>query len=176
MGGPKGRNHSRITDDLPEEIRREVDRLLMEESLTYDDIAAFLAEKGYDISRSAIGRYGKGFMNHVRRLRIIEDKSRTLVSDAGDGMILEEAAAKMFSQQIIELLMEEGFEVKALPRIISDFAKLQTSSALRERMKSEIAKKADKALENIEAKAGAGRKHLDPETLKIIKEEIYGIV
>lgn len=176
MGGPKGRNHSRITDDLPEEIRREVDRLLMEESLTYDDIAAFLTEKGYDISRSAIGRYGKGFMNHVRRLRIIEDKSRTLVSDAGDGMILEEAAAKMFSQQIIELLMEDGFEVKALPRIISDFAKLQTSSALRERMKNEISKKAEKAVDRIAAALGGKKKALDPETLKVIKEEIYGIV
>lgn len=173
MGGPKGRNHSRITDDLPEDIRREVDRLLMEESATYDDIRDFLASKGHDISRSAIGRYGKGFMNHVRRLRIIEDKSRTLVSDAGDGMVLEEAAAKIFSQQIIELLMEEDFEVKNLPRIISDFAKLQTSSALRERMKHEIAKAVEKTADDVEKIAKAGG--LTDEKAAVIRKKILGI-
>ena len=41
---------------------------------------------------------------------------------------------------------------------------------------AEIRKKAAAAVENIEKKAAAGgKKSLDPETLRIIREEVYGI-
>jgi hypothetical protein len=173
MGGKQVRKHGRVQDDLPLEIRHQVDRLLIEGGSTYDDIKAFLAESGYDISRSAIGRYGKDFMGTYQRLRIIEDKSRALVSEVGDGMILEEAASKLFAQKIIEAQMDGSLDIKELPRIISDFARLQASVVLREKLKSEIRKKADKAVEDIERKTG---KDLSPETLQYIKEHIYGIV
>jgi hypothetical protein len=100
------RQHGRVRDDLPEEIRAQVNRLLLEPGNTYDDIKAFLADQGFDISRSSIGRYGKDFFGSYQQLKVIEDKSRALVSEAGDGMVLEEAASKLFSQVVIETLME----------------------------------------------------------------------
>jgi hypothetical protein len=148
-------------------------RLLIEGGSTYDDIKAFLAESGFDISRSAIGRYGRDFMGTYQRLRVVEDKSRALVSEVGDGMILEEAASKLFAQAIIEGLMDKSLDVKELPRSISDFAKLQASVVMRERLKSDLRKKADKAVNAIEKKT---KKELSPETLQYIKEHIYGIV
>ncbi len=174
MGGEKIRKHSRLTDDLPEDIRKEVDTLLVQGSATYDEIKDYLDKKGYDISRSAIGRYGKDFMAMYQRLRIIEDKARTLVSEAGDGMVLEEAVAKTFSQMLLELLHAGKLDLKKAPKIIGEFARLQTSSALRERMKSEYAKKTEKAANKVEATLK--KKSLDPETIRVIKEEIYGIV
>ena len=39
------RKHGRIQDELPAEIREQVDRLLIEGGVTYDDIKAFLEEK-----------------------------------------------------------------------------------------------------------------------------------
>jgi len=174
MGGEKIRKHSRLTDDLPEDIRKEVDLLLVQGSATYQEIKDFLKEKGFDISHSSIGRYGKDFMAMYQRLRIIEDKARTLVSEAGDGMILEEAVSKTFSQMLLELLHTDKLDLKKAPKIIGEFARLQTSTVLRERVKNEYAKKAQKAADNIETKLK--KKSLDPETLKIIKKEIYGIV
>lgn len=168
------RKHGRVRDELPVEIREQVDRLLVEGGSTYDEIKAFLAGQGFDISRSAIGRYGKDFMAVYQRMKIVEDKSRVLVSEAGDGMVLEEAAAKMFSQMILEAQLSGSLDIKTLPRIISDFARLQASTVLRERLKKDIAKKAAKAVANIEQKIQ--KRHLDPATLKIIREEIYGIV
>lgn len=169
----KVRKHGRVVDELPLEVRREVDRLLVESNVTYDDIKDFLAEKGYDISRSAIGRYGKGFLATYQELRILEDQSRTLVSEAGDGMALEEAASKLFAKKIVELQLAGKIDILELPRIISDFAKLQSSTVARERFKSELKRKIEKAVENIETKTR--NKSLDPETLKIIREEVYGI-
>jgi hypothetical protein len=174
MGGEKIRKHSRLTDDLPEAILRDVDILLVQGSATYDEIKDFLDQKGFDISRSSIGRYGKRRFAQYRELRIIEDQSRTLVSGAGDSMVLEEAAAKLFAKMIIELQLSGKLNLIKNSKIIGEFARLQASTVLRERVKNEYAKKAQKAAANIETKLK--KKSLDPETLRVIKEEIYGIV
>jgi hypothetical protein len=165
------RQHGRVRDELPSEIREQVDRLLIEGGTTYDDIQAWLSEQGYDISRSAIGRYGKDFFSQYQRLRMIEDKSKALVSEAGDGMVLEEALSKIFAQKILETQLDESLDIKQLPRIISDFAKLQASSVLRERMKADFKTKFDKAADKV-----AKKKNVDPETLRMIREEVYGII
>lgn len=167
------RTHSRIERELPAEVRREVDRLLVEGNATYDEIASFLTVKGYDISRSAIGRYGKDFLAQYQRLRIIEDKSRTLISEAGDGLSLEEAASKVFAQKILEALLSGDLDVLEVPRLVSDFAKLQGSTVLRERLKMDVKKRVEKAVETVEKTLT--KKAVDAETLRRIREEIYGI-
>jgi hypothetical protein len=170
----KVRRHSRIGDELPQELKREVDRLLVEGNVTYDDIKAFLEEKGYDISRSAIGRYGKEFLASYQRLRVIEEKSRALVSEAGDGMVLEEAAAKIFAQKIIEAQLLEGFDVLENPRLIADFAKLQSSTVARERFKRELKDKVEKTAESVVRTARQGG--LSDEKAEEIRRKILGIV
>ena len=168
------RQHGRIRDKLPDEIREQVDRLLIEGANTYDDIQAFLSGKGYDISRSAIGRYGKDFLNTYQRLRVIEEKSKALVSEAGDGMVLEEAASKLFAQMILEAQMDGSLDIKTLPRIISDFAKLQTSTVNRERLKKEFAEKARKVADDVVKTVKA--KGLSDESAEDIRHKIlYGI-
>lgn len=167
------RIHSRISDELPAEDRREIDRLLIE-GATYDDIKAFLEQKGRDISRSAIGRYGKGFLADYKRLKVIEDKSRTLVSEVGEGMVLEEAASKIFAQKIIEAQLEGGFDVLKLPRLVSDFAKLQSSSILRERLKMEFKKRVETVAG--EVKKAVKARGLDESQAEEIRRKILGIV
>jgi len=164
------RKHSRVQDELPAEVREQVDRLLIEQA-TYDEIKSFLDSEGYDISRSAIGRYGHDFLVAYQNLRIIEDKSRALVSEAGDGMVLEEAAAKLFSKMILEAQLSGKLDIKKLPRIISDFAKLQTSTVSRERLKKEIRKK---ALEQAADAAGnaAKKSGISEETIQAIRRDV----
>lgn len=164
------RKHGRVRDDLPAEVREQVDRLLLEGGVTYDDIKAFLDEQGFDISRSAIGRYGQDFLNAYQQLRIIEDKSKALISKAGEGLVLEEAASKMFAKMILEAQLEGSLDIQKLPRILSDFAKLQASSVMRERLKKEMVKKVAKVVD------AAGKKDMSKEdVLKWIKEQVYGI-
>lgn len=170
----KVRRHSRISDELPQELKREVDRLLVEGNVTYDDIKAFLEEKGYDISRSAIGRYGKEFLASYQRLRVIEEKSRALVSEVGDGMVLEEAAAKIFAQKIVEAQLLEGFDILENPRLIADFAKLQSSTVARERFKRELKDKVEKTADSVVRTARQGG--LSDEKAEEIRRKILGIV
>ncbi|MDP3012692.1 MAG: DUF3486 family protein [Candidatus Subteraquimicrobiales bacterium] len=173
MGGPhtKTRRHSKVETELPAEIKTQVDRLLIENA-TYEEIAEFLKTKGHDISKSSIGRYGKEFLNAYKRLRMIEDQSRTLVSEAGSGMVLEEAASKIFSQQIIESLLEAGAEPKNLPKLAMAFSMLQSSSVSREKFKSDIKKKTEKIFDKAEKNL---KKMSKEELIKTLREDVYGL-
>lgn len=170
----KVRVHSRIIDELTPELRQEIDNLLIQGDVTYDDIKAHLAAKGIDISRSAIGRYGKEFFANYRKLRIIEEKSRTLVSEAGDSMILDEAASKLFAQTILELQLEGKFDLKKNSRILADFAKLQAASIMRERMKQDFAKRATAAANDVVKIVKKGG--LSEDKAEEIRKRILGIL
>ena len=170
----KMRRHSKISSEIPPELRRQVDTLLVEGN-TYEEIKDFLASKGYEIGRSSIGRYGKDFLTYYQRLKVIEDKSKTLVSEAGkDVLTLEEAASKLFVQMILEAQFKGEFDPIKLPRLVSDFAKLQASSVLRERMKMEFKQKVTKAADEVVKVAKAGG--LTPEKAEEIRKKILGIV
>ena len=44
-------------DELPEEIRQQVDVMLVDTSNTYLSISLKLKDMGYEVSKSSIGRY-----------------------------------------------------------------------------------------------------------------------
>lgn len=50
------RINSKISQ-LPLDVQDKVDELLQDTSITYEAIAAWLVEEGYEISKSAVGRY-----------------------------------------------------------------------------------------------------------------------
>lgn len=145
MGGPhvKTRRHSKVETELSDDLRAQIDRLLIEDA-TYDDIAAFLKEKGHDISKSSIGRYGKEFLNQYRRLRIIEDQAKTLVSEAGDGLVLDEAGGKLMGRKIIELLMEKDINLNQVPDLAWGIANLIKANVSREKSKIDVMKNSSK--------------------------------
>jgi hypothetical protein len=167
------RQHGRVRDDLPQELREQVDRLLIEPGNTYEDIKAFLAGQGHDISRSAIGRYGKDFLSVYQRLKQVEDKSKALVSAAGDGMVLEEAASKLFAQMILEGLMSAKIDVAKYPKILGEFARLQASTVLRERLKKDYSEKVKKTADAVTKAVKS--KGLSDEAAEEIRKKILGI-
>jgi hypothetical protein len=168
---PHVRRRSRIETELPVELRQQLNRVLLE-GATYDDAAAFLNGKGHDISRSSVGRYGKEFFEAYQKIVQFEDQSRALTSATEKGMPMEEAVGKMLLQKVMAALVDGSADVMEVPRLISDVAKLQRSHVAMAQWKREIEKRADAAVENIKTKS----KTIDPDTLKIIKEEIYGLV
>lgn len=165
------RRRSRIETELPPDLRKQLNRVLLE-GATYDEAAAFLSTQGYDISRSSVGRYGKEFFEAYQKIVQFEDQSRALTSATEQGMPMEEAVGKMLLQRVMAALVDGSADIIEVPRLISDVAKLQRSHVAMAHWKREIEKRAEKAVQNIKAKS----KHIDPDTLRIIKEEVYGLV
>ncbi len=165
------RKRSKIEVELPPEVRKSVNRLLVE-GATYEEVSEYLAEQGYDISRSSVGRYGKDFFDMLRQLRVDEGKSEALI-EGDDTMALEHAASKLLVQQVIAGISIGSINVAEVPRIMSDLAKLQSSSIQRENYRREIRERTEKAAETVEkklTKAGVTKEVADA-----IKREVLGI-
>jgi hypothetical protein len=83
----------------------------------------------------------------------------------------------MFKEKVFSGLMSmqdidgDGLDIVKLGRVIADVTR---SSVSQKRWMAETKKKAEKALENIEEKLKAQK--LDPEALRIVREEVYGII
>lgn len=165
------RHRFKVETELPRELREQFNRLLLE-GMTYEEGEAWCRQHGHDISKSAIGRYGKVFFEAYQKVVQFEDQSRALTTATEEGMPMEEAVGKMLLQRVMEALMDGSVDIAEAPRLISDVAKLQRSHVAIAQWKGELEKRARRAMQNIEKKS----KNIDPDTLRVIKEEIYGLV
>lgn len=190
-GHQKIRRHSKVSA-LPQEVREAVHRAILA-GRTYEEIVEHLrglADQGEIApeevpSRSGLGRYGKEFLARMERLRIVQEQARAIVEEAaGSGLVLEEAATSLALNEIMTLMMipkgGETLTPHVVAQIATAIARLQSSSATRERARIEVRKEMQKqvkgklnALAHQAQREGA---HLDAETLRRVREEIYGII
>lgn len=144
----KTRRHGKVYE-LPEEIRKQVNALLIEPNVTYEDIAAFLKGKGQDITKSSIGRYGQWFFNEVRETEMLRDQAALITSDPDKALLLEKLTATMLTKRLAIAMQSAAFDVLDHAKLIDAFAKLQASSTNREKWSMEIRKKVDKTAEDV---------------------------
>ena len=80
MGDQRERNRikSRV-DELPDEIRAQLDTMLADVNYTYQDIADTITDLGYEISRSAVGRYAMRHNSAARRLKEASEQTTALL-------------------------------------------------------------------------------------------------
>ncbi|TAN59647.1 DUF3486 family protein [bacterium] len=169
------RSHSSIAKQLSDCDKADLNKKLATPGVTYDDIVGWLGGKGYRVSRSAVGRYGKDFLSRLSRLKEVETKAKAIVSEVGDALSMEEAASKLYTQKVLEYLLEmDDLSGQKFGSLMMAFSKLQSSSVQRERLKADFKQKAEQAIKNIKGKAAKGG--LSSETIKMIEETVLGIV
>lgn len=106
------------------------------------------------------------------------ERARAALAEAGEmdpaGFDLEEEGGRLLAEQVIVGLQSGEIDVTTLPRVLSDWAKFQKSNVDRERFRREVREKAAAAADRA---ADLGRSGgLSEETVRRIREEIYGIV
>lgn len=70
---------------LPETVRKELeDQLLANHFGNYDALAEWLQEKGFEISRASVGRYGKAFKERCENIRRSTEMAVILSEQLGD--------------------------------------------------------------------------------------------
>jgi hypothetical protein len=162
---------------LPEDIRAELNRRLQASAFSgYSALEVWLQELGFEISRSAIHNYGQEFEEKIFAIKVATEQAKAVVEAAGD----EEGA---MSEALIRLIQKKAYDVLIktqddanLPKMGTMIARLSHAAVSQKKWMAEVKGKAKQALQNIEEKTKSGKKSLDPETLRIIREEIYGIV
>ncbi|MBI5328866.1 MAG: DUF3486 family protein [Deltaproteobacteria bacterium] len=171
----KNRSHSSIAVKLAPEDIEGINIKLATPGVTYGDIVRWLAGKGYTVSKSSVGRYGKDFLARIERLKVVEEKAKAIVSEVGDALTMEEAASKIFTQKVLEhLLQMDDLSGQKFGTLMMAFSKLQGSSVIREKLQADIQKKASAAADTIKQEARKGG--LSEEVIKQIEERVLGIV
>jgi len=162
---------------LPPQVKTELDqKLLTGKFCDYSALAGWLQDQGYDISRSAIHRYGQNFEERLASITMATEQAKAVAEAAKD----DEGA---MNESLIRLVQTKAFEAlidadssESLSKMGVMIAKLSKASVDQKKWMREMREKAKTAVENIEKKVAAGgNKSLDPETRRIIREEVYGI-
>ena len=187
----KRRTHSSI-DRLPGEVRETLGRMLIDGEWpdgltpatgqpggkpTYEDMARWLATQSHLTSVSAIGRWALR-MRTLERMKQAGVITREVMADitSEKASATQKAVAEMITAATIEFISgRDGFdadEIRDVAKAMKDCTAIAINADkyIREQVKAKAEKAADKITEL------AGKKQIDPETLKLIREQIYGIV
>ena len=174
---------------LPREVRERIDELLRQK-VTLDDIMAKLGELGVaGVSRSGLGRYKQRVEQYGEELRQRLEVANSLIEKLGEapegkmGRFLVEALRGL----VFDLMAasgaaedEGGIDDKTIARLarsLRDLAAAQkTDAEVVLRLRKELAAEAQEKLKQLE-RGGAkqGGPVYDPEMLKRVREELYGI-
>lgn len=82
MAAERERRRTRINskiDQLPPEMKAQVDDMVADSSFTYQDIADWLKEQGYEISRGAVGRYAIRINEAAQRMAEQLEQTRLIL-------------------------------------------------------------------------------------------------
>lgn len=176
---------------LPNAVRDELNARLVGSGFGgYVQLKEWLEGQGYSLSIGSLHRYGStlqaDFETAMDDVRRTQELARALVAnqqeDRGE---LMEAAEKIAQDGLIRLQLalrqlDDDPEAMArlLPRITRAIADLNRAGISRNKWQDELRGKLDgkfKRLES-EAESSSGPRRLDAETLRVVRQEIYGIM
>ena len=165
---------------LEPELRKELDRLLIEDRLTQAQVAAHMRTLGAEVSESAVYRYEAKMRDFVRNIRLTREMAGVIgreleaLPDHNTGqMVVESLNALLFKAQM-QCSSEEEVDERQLARFATTARDL--ASALKMHTDTE-AKIRDRVLRKAAEVAGGTCKKLGygADVANLIKEQIMGI-
>jgi len=167
---------------LPEDVRRWLERALTERGFSgYEELEALLRDKGYTVGKSSIHRYGQKIERRMAAIKASTDAAKLITEAAGDDQdarseaVIALVQTEMF-ESIIAIQEAGDGELSAEDRLglmskaAKNIATLTRASIAQKQFKATVLKR----LQEMEADARTGKRTLDAETLRIVREEIYG--
>lgn len=164
---------SKITK-LPKAVKEWLDATLAEGNFSdYELLSADLKARGYDISKSAVHRYGQEFEGKLAAIRIATEQAKA-ITDAipDDAGAMNDALIRLVQQKAFDVLvkMEEGASIKDIGLMV---ARLSNATVKQKQWLAEVREKASAAADAVEAIAKKGG--LSADALDTIRKGILGI-
>ena len=165
---------------LPAGTRQALNRKLIDGGFAgYDDLADWLASQGWEISRSAVHRYGQQLEKRIEQVRSATEQAEALMeASGGDGAASMAGASLLLVQEKMyqALLDADDGDVPTLAKSLRAVAEASRASvsvaAVRKEALREAAAAAVDAAEKAAEKAGAS---LPAEALAAIRRDVYGL-
>ncbi|MEW5885542.1 MAG: phage protein Gp27 family protein [Pseudomonadota bacterium] len=167
-------------DALPLELKAQLERLLLDKTHGgYVALSSWLKEQGYEISHAAVHRYDQRMQVVMARIRASTEAARLIAQAAPDEADEHSAAVlRMVQSSLFEAMTrvteaqdaEPADQVKILSQAARAIAEASRASIGQKRWADEVKTRLDE-VERVASNAG---KRLDAETLKAVREALYG--
>lgn len=172
-GGERKRNRSRsVVDDLPLHIKDQVDAMLLDTRYTYRDIVLFLAEQGFEVSKSAIGRYALRVGRATQRLLEAQEQTKALIEliKKNPEADYTEGGLQIMAGELTKKLAqaEEEWDNMPLDKAARVMVALSRTKVYKDRVRQEMQKKIELAFAGMEADLMAAIKS-DPQLTAELK-------
>ena len=173
-------------EKLPEDVRRWLERALTENGFSgYVELEELLKEKGYQISKSAIHRYGQKIESRLKAIKESAEIAKLItdqVDDEGDSQ--SDALMRLVQTDLMNLLIDARNvdeldmkdRIKILGNIGKNIAAMTSASVKLKQHQAEIKAKVQAKLD--ELARTADKDGTDLPTLERVRQsilEVYGI-
>ena len=170
---------------LPENVRREFERRLIENGFAnYTELAAWLNEQGFQISRSAVHRHGHKIQRRLQAIKESTEAAKLIVANADDeDDSRSEALMALLQNQLFEALVDisekdsEELAPEARFDLLSEggkrIASLISASTRLKEYQSKIKTKAQETAEEVAQAVKKGG--LSNDTAEQLRKQILGI-
>lgn len=163
----KARRRTRVSstvDRLPDEVRAELDLRLSDTANTYSELSDWLKSEGYEISRSAIGRYAIRTTTAAQRVAETIQRTQAIAKAVEEHPDLDytKAASLVYVDGLMRRLSTAEDEFDEIPldkagRLLASFSRNETYE---KRTRAELRKKAELAFDQLETELTAAiRQH-----------------
>ena len=156
--GGRQRRRVRITstvDKLPDDIRAQLDLKLADTANTYEELSKWLKAEGFEISRSAIGRYAIRSTTAAQRVAETLQRTQAIAKAVEEHPDLDytKAASMIFMDGLMQRVTtaEEEFSEIPLDKAGRLIASLSRNATYEKRTRAELKKKAELAFDQMEA-------------------------
>ena len=164
-------------ETLPKEVKEWLDRALVESNFSgYKLLAEEMKARGYEISKSAIHRYGQDFEDRLKTLKMVTEQARAVVQAAPDeDGAVNDALVRLTQEKLFGVLIEIEVDPETvdLAKLAKAVAELGKASVMQKRWLSEVRAKAEAAAANVEKIAKKGG--LSSDSVEQLQREILGI-
>lgn len=112
-------------EQMPAEVKAWLDRALVDNNFgQYEALAAELKERGFDISKSALNRYGQTFESKLHALKMASEQAKAIVEATPDDEgAVSDALMRLVQERLFNLLLAEEGKVD-LPKAAKAIAEL----------------------------------------------------
>lgn len=159
---------------LPPDVKKWLDQALLEGDFSgYEFLEQELANRGYQIGKSSINRYGQAFENRLHALKLATEQAKAISeSIPDDSGAMNDALIRLVQQKAFDTLlkMEEGAPMKEIGLMV---ARLSNATVKQKQWAEQVRAKANAAAASVEAIAKKGG--LSTDALDTIRRDILGI-
>ena len=153
---------SSTIDKLPDDIKGQLDVRLADTSNTYEELAAWLKAEGYEISKSAIGRYAIRTTQAAQRVAQTIQRTQAIAQavEAHPDLDYTKAASMVLMDGLMQRVStaEDDFQEMPLDKAGRLIARLARNATYEKRVRQDMKKKAELAFEQMETELMAAIK------------------